>query len=95
MKLSRDEYIMKIADTLVNVYGETLMEGETDIRMAKSAFNKIKKYLFIHPHKNTKKYARWKKLRMLRSGLWQWVLDKNGRKTNRLTDGMKEWIAPK
>lgn len=95
MKLHRTEYIMEIADALVNTYGDTLMEGGTDVLMAKAVFRKIGKYLPWHSYIDPGDYDKWQRTRMLRTGLWEWVYDDNDKKTNQLTDGNKIWNVKK
>lgn len=41
IKLGGKYYIMLIAETLVDEYGETLKKGETDIKMAEAVLDKL------------------------------------------------------
>lgn len=95
-KLSNKEYLMLIADAVVNAYGGTLMEGGTDIRMAKEVLKKLTPYLYFHPSSDVSNedYNKWEVERNLESGTWEFVYDDEGNGTDKLTDGTKTWKSP-
>lgn len=44
-KLSKKDYLEKIRKALVYVYGDTLQEDDTDLRMAKKVLQRLNPYL--------------------------------------------------
>jgi hypothetical protein len=60
-KMGKKEYLILIADTLCDAYGDTLWEGGTDIDMAKRVLKKLTPYLFFHPQDISKQdWNKWK-----------------------------------
>ena len=61
-KLGKREYIQLIAETLVDTYGDTLIEGDTDLDMAKAVLKRLSTYLYFHEHDTTpKEFKQWRK----------------------------------
>jgi hypothetical protein len=98
--------LMKIADILINSYGHTLMEGETDIKMAKSVMRILPNQIPIlsqllkindkYKNQMNKDYIKWKTKRMVNAGLWRFetefnYITKESTETGYLTDGLKRW----
>jgi hypothetical protein len=66
-KLGQRRYIQLIAETLVSVYGDTLKEQGTDVKMAEAVIRTLDEYLYFHPHDmNYNEYRKWKKLRKIK-----------------------------
>lgn len=61
-KLSRREYIIKVAEALVKEYGDTLVDYDTDIQLATSVVDELTPYLNINPDDIFQKdFLKWKK----------------------------------
>lgn len=87
-KLGKKEYIMMIADALLDEYGGTLIEDQTDIKMAKAVLKKLKPFLFFHPcDVPDAAYNKWLAERNLEAGTWEWADEEE----TKLTDGTKTW----
>lgn len=63
-KLTAKEYQLLIAEALVNSYGSTLVEDETDLNMAVSVVKVISQYLDFRQDKSCSQY-KFKKKRQL------------------------------
>lgn len=60
--MGKNLYLSLICQTLVEEYGDTLVEGGTDLRMAKKLFEKLKPYLKINKEDISKKdFNNWRK----------------------------------
>ena len=72
MKLGRKQYIMLVAETLTDSYGSTLIEGDTDIVMAKAVIRKLKKYLcFRSSDVTNKQFKEWRDEVKERAGIYE------------------------
>jgi hypothetical protein len=89
--------IMKVADAIVNVYGSTLMQDETDIKMAKAAIRacklpkQIANITALSKNNIDKKYNKWQIKRMIDADYWEYESDLYGKETGYLCDGVKRW----
>lgn len=65
-KLTRKQYIKLVCETLLDTYGESLAEFDTDIEMAEAVVKKMKKYLYFSSEtaKTQREYQEWKKRRV-------------------------------
>lgn len=59
---TRDDYLKLITETLLEVYGNTLWETGTDIKMAKAVYKKLSSYLPVKKAKHNKQ--NWKAWRL-------------------------------
>lgn len=61
-KLGRREYLKMICETLVQSYGNTLVESDTDLAMAVAILKKMRKYLYFHSMDMTpKEWVAWRR----------------------------------
>ena len=61
-KLGKREYIQLIAEALVEEYGDTLIEYNTDLKMAKKVLKRLQEYLYFHPHDmSVADFKQWRK----------------------------------
>lgn len=63
-KLGKRKYVKLVAETLTEVYGDTLREGGTDVKMAEAVIRELKRFLYFHPlDMKADEYREWKKSR--------------------------------
>lgn len=67
-KLGKNEYILLIAETLVDTYGKTLCEGDTDINLAKAVVKKLTPYLYFGQDISLKEFRQTKRDRLMLAG---------------------------
>lgn len=62
-KLTKSEYVSKVADALTKAYGNTLREDNTDVQMAKAVVRRLHKYLFFRAESadSRRRFQAWKK----------------------------------
>lgn len=61
-KLGRREYIIKVAEALVKEYGDTLLDYDTDVQLAKKVVDELTPYLNINPDDIFQRdFLKWKK----------------------------------
>jgi hypothetical protein len=65
-KLTKKEYVQLIATGLNEEYGDTLVEDNTDIKMAEQVVKKLTDYLYFRKEskESRKAYSQWKKDRI-------------------------------
>lgn len=65
-KLTKKQYIRLIADAMTYEYGSTLMEYDTDIKMATTVLKEMRKYLYFKAEnaRSTREFNQWKKERL-------------------------------
>lgn len=89
-KLGKREYVKLIAGPLNRVYGETLVESDTDLRMANAVLKALNDYLFFDKHDMTdEEFKQWKRVRTPRQKRreedriksQQWHIQRNIQKT--------------
>jgi len=67
-KLGRRQYLQMFCESLVATYGNTLVEGDTDLKMATALMRKLRRYLFFHPlEMSDKEWIKWRKAFLLRN----------------------------
>ena len=66
-KLTKKQYIRLIADAMNEAYGNTLVEYDTDINMAKAVLKKFNKYLYfrVESASSKREFEQWKKERLV------------------------------
>lgn len=65
-KLGEKKYVMGIADVLAEVYGSSLKEYGTDVKMAEAVVEYLREYLYFHSLDISKKeFDDWKNKRDL------------------------------
>ena len=61
-KLGRREYIIKVAEALVKEYGDTLLDYDTDVQLAKKVVDELTPFLYFHSQDiSHKEFLKWKK----------------------------------
>lgn len=59
--LGHGEYLKLICETLVSFHGDSLVERDTDLEIAKKVLRKLKPYLYFHVDDMTpKEFKAWR-----------------------------------
>ncbi len=65
-KIGKRDYIQLVAETLTDVYGETLKENGTDVQMAEAVVDALQDFLYFHPQDmDYQEFRKWKKERKI------------------------------
>lgn len=63
--IGKRAYVQRVADVLVDTYGDTLKESGTDVKMAQAVIKSLTEFLFFHPFDiSLQEFSKWRKKRL-------------------------------